>query len=168
MKDTERMNFAERQLDRVLGFLPRVESKISGLFAVNIGMLALLAMNAAGGDLHVWYLVVLYVLAIGLVGWSIVELYRASFPQLEGGAGSLIYFREIAARTESDYIKAALAADEELLAEQLLAQVWRNSEIARKKFDCAKSAFRATALALVPWLGALLGASLQHATLVVK
>ena len=41
---------ASVQLDRVLGFFPRVESKASALFAVDTGMLALLALNLRMGD----------------------------------------------------------------------------------------------------------------------
>ena len=168
MKNESLMEVAGKQLDRVLGFFPRVEAKISALFAVDIAMLAALALNARAQDFAVWYLTALGVIAVVALAASIWFLYRASFPQLQGGASSLIYFHEIAKRTESAYLAEMKECDAEKLASEMLAQVWRNSEILRDKFIGVKHAFMCTAAAVPFWFLALLFASMQHATLVVK
>ena len=79
-------------------------------------------------------------------------LYRGGFPNLAGGEGSLVYFREIAKRTEHKFIEEFSAQSEKHHANDLLGQVWRNSQILSIKFDCLKLAFAFMALAIVPWL----------------
>jgi len=166
--DARLVAHASAQLDRVLGFFPRVDSKISALFAVDTGMLALLAMNAQAADFGSWYIVALNAISVLLLGTSIVFLYRASFPQMKGGSGSLVYFREIGKLTEANYIGAMSAYDDERLARDLMGQVWRNSEILTEKFEALKHAFWAAGAALLPWLGALTAASLNHAALAIR
>lgn len=52
MKD---IDVIQRQLDRVLGFFPRVEARINGLFSVNTLILVIAAVNLSAGDLVLWY-----------------------------------------------------------------------------------------------------------------
>lgn len=159
---------ASAQLDRVLGFFPRVDSKITALFAANTTMLGLLALNIRATDVVVWYLMALHVVTAGLLAGSLVLLYLASFPQMKGGAGSLVYFREIGRMTEEKYVAAVNGCDDERYARELESQVWRNSEILTEKFERLKQAFYCTAAALAPWLAVLAASSLSHSALVVK
>lgn len=159
---------ASKQLDRVLSFFARVESKISALFAVNTALLAVLAVNAKEDDLLTWYLPLLGAVSITAITASLYFLYRSSYPNLKGGEDSLIYFRSIASRTEQKYIDAALACDEDGLARELLAQVWRNSVILKDKFESLRLAFCLTAGALPFWFLTLLLASMKHSTLLIR
>lgn len=168
MEKEKLLEIASSQLDRVLNFFPRVETKISALFAVDVAMLALLALNATSSDGGVWYLGALYGLTVVGLGASIWFLYQASFPQLTGGGSSLVYFKEIAKRTEANYLKEMRGCELDRLTDDVLGQVWRNSEILSAKFHCVKYAFIATALAVPPWFLALVFAGVEHAKLVVK
>lgn len=168
MNNEELLEAASTQLDRVLGFFPRVETKISALFAVDVAMLALLAVNASKNDTAIWYLALFYGLSVAAIGASIWFLYQASFPQLKGGDSSLVYFKEIARRTEANFIKEMRAVETKAYGDDLLGQVWRNSEILTAKFHGVKWAFICTAAAVPVWFLALVIASIQHAQLVVK
>jgi hypothetical protein len=86
-----------------------------------------------------------------MLGGSLWFLYRVAFPSLDGGHQSLIYFREIAGRTETNFIDAFRAEQEESRVKDLLGQVWRNSCILKAKFDALKWAFVLMALAIIPW-----------------
>lgn len=98
------LNIAIDQLNRVIGFFPRVEAKASVVLAVDTGMLALLAINSPPIRSLEWYML-FAVIPVLLNGISIGHLYKGAFPQLKGGPQSLIYFREIANRTESKFIE---------------------------------------------------------------
>ena len=78
-----------------------------------------------------------------------------AFPSLEGGRGSLIYFREIAKRKEAQYAEEFRSISEEDYLKDLLGQVWRNSEILTEKFDHISTAFNWTAFSILPWVGSL-------------
>jgi hypothetical protein len=82
-------------------------------------------------------------------------LYRGAFPKLEGGSSSLVYFREIARRTEAKFIDEFMKQSDEDHIKDLLGQAWRNSEILKEKFDDLKAAFIFLALAIPPWVVAL-------------
>jgi hypothetical protein len=142
------------QLNRVLGFFPRVDAVSSVLLGVNIGMLALLANNMLPLKAFAWY-TAFAVIPIFLIGISLIHLYRGSFPKLDGGWRSLIYFREIAQRSESEFTKEFSAQSHQEYVNDLLSQVWRNSEILTQKFNHLRLAFIFMALAIVPWVVAL-------------
>ena len=63
----------------------------------------------------------------------------------------MLYFNEIAKRTEAKHIETWKSLEESEYLADLLGQVWRNSEILKQKFEHVKWAFYALALALVPW-----------------
>lgn len=153
---------ADKQLDRILGFFPRVDTKGSFIFAMNTGLLALLALNLRLDDLRNWFLAIPAAAVLLIVGSSFYFVYLGSFPYLKGGADSLIYFREIAKRTEATFIDEFLAQNEDAQTRDLLGQVWRNSEILKMKYDATKIAFVLTALALIPWTIFLAAAAIFH------
>jgi hypothetical protein len=143
------------QLNLVLGFFSRVDSKLSVLLAIDTGMLAVLGTNAPPVQALSVGMAVAALAAVALLGASIVFLYRGAFPSLKGGEASLVYFREIAGRTEHQFIEQFRRQDDEQHVGDLLGQVWRNSEILSAKFDALKVAFTLLAIALVPWVAAL-------------
>ena len=156
MENKQLIDLARDQLNRVLGFFPRVDAKISVLLSVAIAMLALLASKAPLKELH-WNsrpALVAYV-ALALIALSLFLLYQASFPRLAGGRRSLLYFREIAKRKETAFIAEFSEQTEEAYLKDMLAQVWRNSEILKQKYDYIKYSFIVLLCALPPWLTAL-------------
>jgi pycsar effector protein len=162
MDDSVAREFATKHLDRILGFFARVEAKASFLFAMDTGLLALLALNVRVGDAQIWYLVAPAALSLVLLLASLYFVYRCTFPHLTGGSASLIYFREIARRTEAKFIEEFLVQEESSHTRDLLGQVWRNSEILKLKFEAMKIAFVLTAVALIPWTIFLVAAALVH------
>jgi hypothetical protein len=127
MKPENLLPICQSQLTLVLNFFPRVDSISSVLLAINTGIIT-----------------------------SLWHLYKGAFPRLEGGEGSLIYFREIAKTTEANFVSEFARQDEPTYVNDLLGQVWRNSQILTEKFDHLKKAFWALGLAIVPWAIALL------------
>lgn len=153
---------ARDQLALVLSFFPRVDAKASALLAINTGMLAVLASDAPPLiNMSVFSYVLAGITGIMIAG-SLWFLYRVAFPALGGGHQSLIYFREIARRTESNFIDAFTAQEESIRTKDLLGQAWRNSCILASKFDALKWAFILMALAIIPWATALALFSSQH------
>ena len=154
MTSMEKISAARDQLNRTLTFFPRVDSKASLVFGINTGLLAVLATRSAiYTQLRFeWIPIGLTLLLLGI---SFGHLYKEAFPSLKGGQESLLYFNEIAKRTEAKYIETWKSLEESEYLADLLGQVWRNSEILKQKFEHVKWAFYALALALVPWLVAL-------------
>jgi hypothetical protein len=146
---------AQNELQLVLGFFSRVESRSSVVLAIDTGMAAFLIGSAPPlHSLDRW-------MAIGsgativLLGMSIIFLYFGSAPNLKGGEGSLVYFGEISRLREHKFIEDFAKQSEETYAKDLLAQAWRNARILGIKFHCLKWAFRFMAFAIAPWLVSL-------------
>ncbi|KZX52672.1 MAG: hypothetical protein CL575_09305 [Altererythrobacter sp.] len=149
MKD---IDIIQRQLDRVLGFFPRVEARINALFGVNTLILIIAALNVAAGDLRLWYVTIPgALLLIGLLV-SYYHLFRANFPDDNGGEKSLVFFKEIQKRTEANYIAEFLDCSEATVRNDLLGQVWRNSCIVCQKYQRVKLAIIATAVSIAPFV----------------
>jgi hypothetical protein len=143
---------ASAQLDRILGFFARADAKASVVLAVDTGMLAFAAAKVPPLNSLNWWEAAVACLTLLLIGVSVWYLYRGAFPSLKGGERSLVYFREIAKRTEAKFIEDFKNQSEADHEKDLLGQVWRNSEILKEKFDCLKKAFILLALAIPPWM----------------
>lgn len=145
---------ASQQLDRLQTFFPRVEGKASFLLAVNLGLLTILAANvdkvAYLAAPLVWVPGAAFMLFWGVSIWKLNETF---FPHLKGGSvHSVFYFRDIASRSFKEYSHRMKSINDEDILDDLLCQVWRNSEILKVKFDSVQSAFRFAVLSLVFWL----------------
>lgn len=149
MKD---IDVIQNQLDRVLGFFPRVEGRISTLFGANTLILAIAALNLSAGDLRLWYVVMPALILISALLVSYFHLYKANFPDVTGGEGSLVFFKEVQKRTEANYLANFLACSEDDYQKDLLGQVWRNSCILCDKYERVKHAIKATAFSIIPFI----------------
>src|SRR5215208_4560312 len=94
--------FAKDHLHLVLSFFPRVDSAIGLLMGIEVAILGYLAPQVP--EVSKWrgldpFTVLALVGTVVSIGWSFVILFRGAFPILEGGQGSLVYFRSIAKRT---------------------------------------------------------------------
>lgn len=162
MSSAEQLAIAERQLDRILGFFPRVDAKASAVFAINAALITILCLNITASDVAIWYVALPGSVSLAVLLVSQFFLYRCAFPSLKGGRSSLIYFREVANKTEAKYIAEFSSTECEELITDVLGQVWRNSEILKMKFDALKVAFVLTGVALIPWTVYLIATAVLH------
>ncbi|MBS1023988.1 Pycsar system effector family protein [Gluconobacter cerinus] len=153
---------AEHQLDRVLSLFSRVDTRATGLFAVNAAILTIAAINVQAGDLKLWYIAIPGILMLIGLAISYTFLYRCNFPDLKGGQGSLIYFAEVQKRTEAMFLRDFEAATDEAYRHDLLGQVWRNSQILCQKYNAIAWAIRSSALTLLPFATFLLLTAITH------
>ena len=154
---------AEKQLERTHALFPRIDGKFAGLLAILSGQVAILALNLKPNDLKLWYIDAFASLFAVTAIAAGVRLFICAWPHLKGGGGrSLYYFGTIAQRTEADFIQAYRAENETDRLDDVLAQVWRNSEIVAAKFNHLKWATILIVVAAAPWTAALLSLSLLH------
>ena len=145
------LNDARAQLNLVLSFFSRIDAKLSAILAIDTGMLAAMAAKIPSAEVFSTWLGIAPAVAIALIATSYWFLYRGGFPTLKGGESSLIYFREIAKRTEPRFVDEYQQQTEEDLVKDVLNQTWRNSVILSDKFRSLKIAFVNMAVAVLPW-----------------
>lgn len=151
MKSEHLSSVAKDQLSLVLSFFSRVDAKASVVLGVDTAMAGYLAGRMPSLMALPYWQTLFPLAAFLLIGNSIWQLYKGAFPNLTGGSSSLVYFREIAKRTEAKFIDEFMAQDETSHAKDLLGQAWRNSEILVEKFGHLRLAFVFMALAVFPW-----------------
>ena len=151
MEQKTLLSASRDELVLVLSFFPRADAKASVVLAVDTGMVGYLAAHLPGIDSMRWWEFLAPALTIALLAWSFWHLYRGAFPQLKGGEGSLVYFREVAGRTETKFVDGFTAQEESAYVKDILGQAWRNSQILKAKFDDLKHSFILMAVAAVPW-----------------
>lgn len=91
---SDRVNAAWQQLQLVLGFFSRVDTKLSVGLGINLGMLAMLSTRIPRPEdltLLVSVIGVLFLTPLTLSFWN---LWWGYFPELRGGSNSLIFFFE--------------------------------------------------------------------------
>ncbi|GFE87310.1 Pycsar system effector family protein [Steroidobacter agaridevorans] len=161
MNAQEQYELAWARLTHVLSFFDRVDTKLSVVLGVNVALLGVLTtqmealkeISALG-----WVATGMYSV---LTAFSFFFLYRGSFPQLDGGEGSLIYFAQIAKRSPAGFIAEFRAQTPEFLLGDVLEQLRNNAAIAADKFRYLCLAYRLMALSLIPWGAALASFELQ-------
>jgi hypothetical protein len=139
------------ELVLVLSFFARVDAKASVVLAVDTSMVGYLATHLPVLDAVRWWEFLAPTCTIVLVAGSFWFLYRGAFPQLKGGEGSLVYFKEIAGRTETKFVDEFMSQQEPAYIKDVLGQAWRNSQILKAKFDDLKRSFILMAMAVLPW-----------------
>ena len=142
---------AQYQLDLILGFFPRVDTLLVALLGVNLAMLGVVFARAPSPAELSGAQALGALLFLGPAMASLFYLYRGSFPNLDGGFGSLIYFREIAKLDPGDYVRRYSEQTETQLSEGILHQAWRNACILNDKFRRLKVAFRWLLASVCPW-----------------
>jgi hypothetical protein len=152
------LDATERQFDRIQAFFPRIDSKVSSIFAISSGELAVASFMSLK-NLHRWWMLLPGALVLAAVGWTVYNLYRCTFPSLPRSADSLIYFNEIKQLKRDVFVERFLSASEEDLKRDFALQTWQTSVIAAKKFAYLKQATLAAMLSLIPWAALLIAST---------
>jgi hypothetical protein len=148
----------ERQFDRIQAFFPRIDSKVSSIFAIASGELAVASFMSLK-NLHFWWMLLPGSLFLAAIAWTVYNLYRCTFPSLGRSADSLIYFNEIKQLKRDVFVERFLSASEEDLKRDFVLQTWQTSVIAAKKFAYLKQATLAAMLSLIPWAALLIAST---------
>jgi hypothetical protein len=142
---------ARDQLGTVLGFFSRVDAKLSTVLAIDTAMLASLSASVPPVQRVSPWMAIAPVISAGLLVASYVYLYLGGFPNVKGGHHSMVFFKEIAACTESKFIEEYSNQTPDSLRRDVLGQVWRNSEILVEKYRSLPLAFVCMAVGAIPW-----------------
>jgi hypothetical protein len=160
---TELSAVSSQQLDRVLGFFARVESKATALFAVDLGMVGFMATKINLVDLGYVYVPIVGIVTLALLSGSIFYIYWTFYPDLhQGESTSSVFFGYIAKLPREKYINHINGLSQEEHVRDTLDQVWRNSDILQKKFSYIKKASLATLLGVPFWVEFLVLITLLH------
>ncbi|HDS0947601.1 TPA: hypothetical protein QDZ34_000114 [Stenotrophomonas maltophilia] len=149
---SDRVSAAWQQLQLVLGFFSRVDTKLSVGLGINLGMLAMLSTRIPRPEDLTLLVSVIGVLFLTPLTLSFWYLWWGYFPELRGGSNSLIFFLRIEKMTESEFLRACEDRTLDAFERDLLGQCWRNSKILASKFKCLKRSYLATALTIAPWM----------------
>jgi hypothetical protein len=161
----DRLALAERQLDRMQSFFPRIDAKVTAVAAWLSIEVAVAALNTKLDDLDVAYVCVPFGAFVLASGASAARVWQCVFPDRKGGQGSLIYFGAIADRTEGAFRNAFKAATETEMLDDVIGQVWRNAEIVCAKYTAVQSAIRFATISLAALITTLVATSIQHQAL---
>jgi hypothetical protein len=151
----KRLGLAERQLAFVQSFFSRVDARMTALFAIVTGQAAFLASSIHAVDFKDTYSVVATFSFMLMAAIATHELYQCAYPNLKGGERSLVYFSEIAKLREVEFLSEYTAVSEQKLLEDIVGQIWRNSQILSAKYVALKRATIAVGIGVAPWLIAI-------------
>jgi hypothetical protein len=148
----DRVNAAWQQLQLVLSFFPRVDTKLSVVLGINLGMLAMLATRLTITEGLTPLIATLGALFLTPLTISFWHIWHGYFPDLRGGTASLIFFRPVSEMTESEFRRACASRTFHELEGDILNQFWRNSKILTCKFYSLRRAYLAALITVAPWM----------------
>ena len=134
----EHFAVADKMLSRQLQWIAAADGKVAPVFAIDAAMLGVLAVLVPPiGQWSISAAIAASLSGIPLVG-SVACLALAAFPRLNGPKGSITFFGGITNLSEGDYLKRMSLGINQHLIEDVYRQVYRNAEIAAKKFGFIK------------------------------
>ena len=141
MSDDEVVKAAWSELTLVLSFYSRIDTKLSVVLGLDLGMVAVLFTRLpARPDVTPVHLL-LGLIFTAVLGRSMYGLWKGAFPHLEGGTNSLVYFRSICRMSEASFVTSFVRQTPLQLSADLLEQAWRNSKILVAKFEALRTAY---------------------------
>lgn len=147
----ERLRLAEASLDRHLSWIQSIDSKVSLVVAVNIGMLGYLAATLPEAKASPLVTVVLVVLGMAPNVISLACCAMAMCPRLRSPNLSVLFFGTISAHSPEEYTRRLKALTGEEYLADLLLQVHRNAAIASAKFGLVKQGTLWLVCGAIPW-----------------
>lgn len=152
MEQPERVRTLEETLDRLLGWIGAVDSRIQTTLAVAIAMLGVIAAKAPAPSLWWSAAGVFFLLGFGALLVSASMTFFAVFPRLSGHHESLIYFGSIASLSEGTFAQQSRSMTVESYLADLEHQCYRNAQIAAHKFGWVRRSMIALFCAVPIWL----------------
>lgn len=147
-------HFAREHLASIGAAAARSDASILALTAILIAMSGYLAPRVSlrsGIDAQTISLALVIVAS----SYALIALEKGAFPQAPRRTRSLLNIRAIADRTPQQFRDAYLSADEMTLIEDITQQIHDSAQLLAVKQNELQKAFRATLIAVPPWLVAL-------------
>lgn len=151
MSVKEQLGLAEKNLEYLLEWVGRFDSKSSVILGIDTGMLGVLATFAPAKNLWDSLMIGFAVLSIILLLISLLFVYLGNYPRLKGPSESLFYFGSICRKCFNQYQQEFSKRSTEEHLKDMLEQCHRNSEILNQKFKYLKWSYRLLLIGVIPW-----------------
>lgn len=155
MNDDIKIQSAENNLDRLLEWVSRSDSKASIILGVDTGMLGAIAALAPKISSMTTLMILTATSSLILLFLSLLFIYLGSYPRTKGPNKSLLYFGSICKNSYREYQEEFLRQDSKEYLNDLLEQCHRNSEILNKKFQTLKWAHRFLFVGVPLWVATI-------------
>lgn len=152
----------ERQLDRVQAFIPRIDTRVTGYFAIVSAQAALLFSAIAPQDIEHWFNMLCLIAFLSCAVLALLNIYQCAHPTLNGNGESLIFFTEIEKLNQDDFIDKFKEQTDDGFRDDLLRQIHRNSQIVTQKYASLRRAGTSVLIGTVPWAMILLISSINN------
>jgi hypothetical protein len=141
---------AEHDLDRLLDWIGKYDSRAAILFTLDTAMVGTLALRLSSsiGPGYSPLLLVPFILTVGI---SILGTVFTIFPRLKGPAESLLYFGSIAKMEKKNFRDLFKTRTKTEYLDDLLAQCHINAKILDRKFKVFRISLIITMVAIIFW-----------------
>lgn len=147
----EQLRLAEKNLDHLLEWVGRFDSKSSVVLGIDTGMLGVLATFAPAKNMWNPLMIEFALLSTTLLSISLLFVYLGNYPRLKGSSESLFYFGSICKKRFNQYEREFSKRSTKEHLKDMLKQCHRNSEILSQKFRCLKWSYLLLISSVIPW-----------------
>ncbi len=152
MTKKEQIQLAVNNLERLLEWISRYDTKSSIILGIDTGMIAILISFTP--HINAWNLFMIFsaITSVIILGTTLFFIQFGSYPRTKASNKSLIYFGTISEFSSDEFKKQFCNQKEEDYLNDLLEQCHRNAEIITLKFKNLKIAYRLLSFAIIPWI----------------
>ncbi|WP_157522411.1 Pycsar system effector family protein [Mitsuaria sp. 7] len=162
MNSKERLSTAQWVFERQLAWISAADAKVAVVVTIDLAMLGAIGALISSADWAAWkaahnyWPIALAVLATVPLGAALMYLAAAVLPKTDGPKDSLLFFGRIANLPRSDYVERLMKASDDDLLRDWGDQIHRNAEVACGKFSNVQSGMRASFIAIMFWVPAII------------
>lgn len=152
MTNSERIRVTEQSLSRQLDWIRSADSKTGFVSSVALAMVGAIAFQVPEQPESLKLVLLFAILGGGLPVASLISCGLATFPRVAFPKSSLLFFGSIAAFTAEEFAQSMASVDSDSYIRDLTYQIYRNAEIASRKFYYVRAASFFLFAGTLPWI----------------
>lgn len=153
------------QLGHISSFNSQIDSRATGILAMNTAILAVAAVNLKLSDFCSFPTVLSIVILSVASVFGLAMIYALSFPTLKGEGNNLTYFGDIAKQQRVDFVAGIARSSSDAYSDWIIEQIWVVSSIVARRFTFLRLATISLMVAAVAFISFLIFSSILHASL---
>jgi hypothetical protein len=147
----KQLDLAEKNLDRLLEWVTRFDSKTSVVLGLDTGMLGAIGALAPAARFWDSLMLVFAILTMFFLSMGLLFVFLGNYPRLKSPNDSLFYFGSACRKDLNQYKQEFCKRVPEEHLQDLLEQCHRNSEILDHKFSYLSWAYVVLFASVIPW-----------------
>lgn len=152
MNEGDRLALMQENLDRVIEWVARLDTKASIVLGIDLALVGFLGRRGSDALNGGFWPAAMFIATVALVGASLWFLGVATFPRTDPPRPSVFFFGSVAKGTAESYQEGIASMTEDEFIKDTAGQIHTLSSLVTSKFKAVQRALICLFVSIAPWL----------------